>query len=226
MKGPCLTVAQQNAWLRADDVVEMSALATQGCGSRNIPYLHWSLRGKENPKWLVGAGMLGEGIWRCWVKSPSGTFKPQVTCWFFKTPALREFIDRHRSFSVQGYPSCGRHGTVRTHTRMCPFWSYTVQNWTLGGEERRVELGEGSFVLKLCDYTETRVSMLEEMYFRWMILVSKAGLPLHLLPIVHECSACSFLAFRRQCFKTEHRIFTVIAFYFIFPVSQLILLLY
>lgn len=66
--------------------------------------------------WSRGAG---EGIGRCWVKSPS--FKPHATCWFFKTPAFREFVDRHYSFSVQGCPSGGRHGTVSTHTRTCLF---------------------------------------------------------------------------------------------------------
>lgn len=99
-------------------------------------------------------------------------------------------------------------------------YSSKLELW--GSEERRVELSEGSFVLKLCSYTETRISISSG-----MILVSKAGLPLHLLPIVHECFACSLLAFQSKYFKTEHRIFTVIAFFpIIFPVSQLVLLLY
>lgn len=87
-----------------------------------------------------------------------------------------------------------------------------------------MELGEGSFVLKLGDYTEIRISMLEEMCFRWDDFSFQGRSPPALLPIVHECPACSFLAFQRQCFKTEHRIFIVIAF-ILFPMSQLILLL-
>lgn len=46
-----------------------------------------------------------------------------------------------------------------------------------------MELGEGSFVLKL----KPGLACWKKCISSGMILVSKAGLPLHLLPIVHEC---------------------------------------
>lgn len=124
----------------------MSVLATRGCGSRKVMYLHCSQCGKENPKWLwLEQGCLVMVLEGVQVKSLSGTFKPQVTCWFFKTPALREFIDRHCSLSVQRYPSCGRRGAVMTHNRPCiapGVTQFKTGPWRHEGRE--AELGEGS----------------------------------------------------------------------------------
>lgn len=74
MKGPGLTLAPHNAWLRAV-AVDMSVLVTLGCGIRdgNICALFSEWEGKSQTI-VVGAGTLGEG---------AGRYLGKVSIWYF-----------------------------------------------------------------------------------------------------------------------------------------------